>query len=231
MDSAILAIRMSRVSWWGKSFAVPTSATGQRVKLEFTEGIRQRAEIYVNQQLVGYELVHQTPFEVDVTNAVNIGGINTLAVRITDPNGTFSWGESVPIKSAGNPGNCLPLSGYLFPLLPSGFGGILGKVELQIENPVHVSDIFVQNLPSLTDINTGISIANDGSQTVTGIPRSATDRGGTWKAQFSGALVLQTVSHGPRRQFHRPTRADDSGKLIGVGSPGVALEHSGRESL
>jgi hypothetical protein len=155
------------VSWWGKAFTVPSTAIGQRVKLEFTEGIRQRAEIFVNQQLVGYELVHQTPFEVDVTNAVNIGGTNTLAVRITDPGGNFGWGDFVPIVW-GNQGTASSPSGYLFPL-SHGYGGILGKVELQIDNPVHVSDVFVQNLPTLTDINTNISIANEGTQALSGI--------------------------------------------------------------
>ena len=61
------------VSWWGRKFTVPASAKGRRVALFFKEGIRQRAEVFVNRKLVGYELVLQSPFEVDVSDVVNFG--------------------------------------------------------------------------------------------------------------------------------------------------------------
>ncbi|HVE16004.1 MAG TPA: hypothetical protein VNB29_04675, partial [Chthoniobacterales bacterium] len=137
------------VSWWGRDFTVPVAAKGQRLKLFFSEGIRQRAEIFVNQKLVGYELVHQTPFEVDITDAVNSSGPNKLAVRITDPEGNFSWGD------------------YYFPL-SHGFGGILGLVQLKVENATHVSDIFVKNKPTLTDVDVDVEITNEGGEALGG---------------------------------------------------------------
>jgi hypothetical protein len=154
------------VSWWGNSFVIPSSAAGQRVKLEFTEGIRQRAEVYVNQQLVGYEIVHQLPFEVDITSAAIIGGTNHVAVRITDPGGNFSWGD-YPEQVWGTAGTSGAPNGYAYPM-SHGFGGILGPINLRITNPVHVSDVYVQNQPALTDINSQISIENDGGATVSG---------------------------------------------------------------
>ena len=81
------------VSWWGTDFTVSREMKGKRIKIFFSEGIRQRAEVFVNRKLVGYELVHQTPFEIDVTDVVNYGSNNELAVRITDPSGNFSWGD------------------------------------------------------------------------------------------------------------------------------------------
>ena len=145
------------VSWWGKAFTVPTNAKGKRVKLFFSEGIRQRAEVFVNQKLVGYELVHQTPFEVDVTDAVQYGGVNNMAVRITDPNGNFSWGDYTGVD----------WGDYYFPL-SHGFGGILGAVEMKVVDPVHVSDVFVKNKPSLTDVDADIEISNEGFQAISG---------------------------------------------------------------
>jgi hypothetical protein len=145
------------VSWWGRDFSVPANAKGKRVKLFFSEGIRQRAEVFVNEKLVGYELVHQTPFEIDVTDAVNFGGANKLAVRITDPNGNFSWGDYTGVA----------WGKYYFPL-SHGFGGILGPVVLKVVEPVHVADIFVKNKPSLTDIDAEIEIANDGTAPLKG---------------------------------------------------------------
>jgi hypothetical protein len=77
------------VSCWGKDFNVPAEAQGKRVKLYFSGGVRQRAEIFVNQTLVGYELAHQEVFDVDITDAVKVGETNKLAIRITDANGNF----------------------------------------------------------------------------------------------------------------------------------------------
>jgi beta-galactosidase/beta-glucuronidase len=143
------------VSWWIKSFEAPPLAAGKRVKLFFTGGIRQRAEIYVNEKLTGYELVHQTPFEVDITAAVNGGETNRLAVRITDANGNFSW----PDYSGTLWGE------YYFPL-SHGFGGILGEVELKITHQLHVSDVFVKNKPTLKDIEAEIEIINEGKEVI-----------------------------------------------------------------
>ncbi|MDD4922235.1 MAG: PA14 domain-containing protein [Bacteroidales bacterium] len=139
------------VSWWGRDFIVPADAKGKRIKLYFTEGIRQRAEIFINQKLTGYELVHQTPFEVDVTDAVQYGATNKLAVRITDPNGNFSWGDYTGTE----------WGSYYFPL-SHGFGGILGTVVLKVVDPVHVSDVFVKNKATLKDVDAEIELSNDG---------------------------------------------------------------------
>ena len=120
------------VSWWGTDFTVSREMKGKRIKIFFSEGIRQRAEVFVNRKLVGYELVHQTPFEIDVTDVVNYGGRNELAVRITDPSGNFSWGDYTGDK----------WGDYLFPQ-SHGFGGILGAVELRSVSPLYLSLIHI----------------------------------------------------------------------------------------
>lgn len=145
------------VSWWGKTFSLPNEASGKRIKLFFSEGVRQRAEVFVNEILVAYELVHQSPFEVDITDAVKFGGLNKLAVRITDANGNFSWGD-FDGELWGE---------YYFPQ-SHGFGGILGEVGLKIVHPLHVEDIFVKNKPSLKDIDIDIEIVNEGSDSFEG---------------------------------------------------------------
>lgn len=143
------------VSWWGTDFTVSREMKGKRIKIFFSEGIRQRAEVFVNRKLVGYELVHQTPFEIDVTDVVNYGSNNELAVRITDPSGNFSWGDYTGDK----------WGDYLFPQ-SHGFGGILGAVELRSISPLYVSDVFVKNKPSLKDIDVDIEIINEASSKV-----------------------------------------------------------------
>jgi hypothetical protein len=146
------------VSWWGKNFNLPAEAQDKRIKLYFSGGIRQRAEVFINETLVGYELAHQEAFEVDITDVVNVGGTNKLAVRITDANGNFSWPDY---------NGTLWGDDYYFPL-SHGFGGILGEVSLKILNPVYVSDVFVKNKPALHDIDADIAIANEGATPLNG---------------------------------------------------------------
>lgn len=145
------------VSWWGKEFTIPQEAKNKRIKLYFKGGVRQRAEVFVNEILVGYELVHQVPFEVDITDAVKIGEANQLAVRITDANGNFSWGDYTGTL----------WGDYYFPL-SHGFGGILDKVEIKILNPVHVSDVFIKNKPSLKDIDVELELSNEDTKNMKG---------------------------------------------------------------
>lgn len=137
------------VSWWGRSFTVPAAAKGRRVALRFREGVRHRAEVFVNRKLAGYELVLQSPFEVDVTDFVKYGAANELAVRITDANGNFGWGDYWFEK----------WGDYMFPL-SHGFGGIIGGVDLEVTDQVRVADVFVRNKPVLRDIDTFVEIAN-----------------------------------------------------------------------
>lgn len=136
------------VSWWWRDVALPREAVGKRVNLHF-ESVRQRAEIFLNGQLVGYDIIGNTPFDVDITDKCRIGESNRLAVRITDPGGNFSW-EDVGSQEWGKQG--IPPS--------HGFGGITGPVKLVIADPVHVADIFVKNKPMITDIDIEVTATN-----------------------------------------------------------------------
>jgi hypothetical protein len=78
------------VSWFSTSVTLPASLRNKRIQL-YIESARVRAEIYVNQQLAGYNLVDGTPFHSDITTFLKLGAENIIAVRITDPNGDFTW--------------------------------------------------------------------------------------------------------------------------------------------
>ena len=124
------------VSWFRTQVEVPAAWTGKRVTLQF-DAVRFRAEVFVNRQLVGYDLVNSTPFEVDITPHVKLGQQNEIAVRITDPNGNFNWKDS----------QCYSWGDYL--VNPShGFGGITGRVHLCATDPTYINDVFVENTPT-----------------------------------------------------------------------------------
>ena len=78
------------VSWWSRSIEIPLSMKAKRIFLHI-RGAHLRAEVYLNQKLVGYSIMEELPFEADLTAAANPGGENQLAIRITNPFGRFDW--------------------------------------------------------------------------------------------------------------------------------------------
>ncbi len=136
------------VTWWTRPVAIPAAPAPRRLLLRF-EAVRQRAEVYVNQKLVGYDVIGNTPFEVDLSNAAQPGETVQLALRITDPGGNFDWHD----KGLINWGKNQILFGH-------GFGGITGRIKLVACDPVYVDDIYVQNTPAITDVNVEVALRN-----------------------------------------------------------------------
>ncbi|HYQ55828.1 MAG TPA: glycoside hydrolase family 2 TIM barrel-domain containing protein, partial [Draconibacterium sp.] len=136
------------VSWWSRKFPVSENLKGKRVTIAF-QSVNMRAEIFVNQKLMGYDVIGNTPFEVDITDAVIFGGDNQLDIRITDPVGNFAWDDNGLMAWGEN-------------LIPAvhGFGGITGKVLLRITDDVVISDIYVENQPDPKEVNMYITVDN-----------------------------------------------------------------------
>lgn len=136
------------VSWWSRMIQIPSFNKGMKVYLKF-ESIRSRAEIFINRQLVDYQIVDNTPFEVDITPYVQKGTTAELAVRITDAGGNYDWRDGALITWGDK-------------TLPPGhaFGGITGKVCMEVRPAVHVADIYMQNTPEVTTVNAIVSIDN-----------------------------------------------------------------------
>jgi len=141
------------VSWWWRTIRIPENANAHIV-LHF-ESQRHRAEIYLDHQLVGYDVIGGTPFEADLTGKVKPGQECQLAVRITDPGGNFDWRDSSPFTWGTND---IPMS--------HGFGGITGPVKLIATDPVFVDDIYVQNTPAITNVNVMATIKNTTGKTL-----------------------------------------------------------------
>jgi hypothetical protein len=141
---------MVGVSWWYRALDLPTGLAGKTVLLNF-ESTRYRAEVYLNQKLVGYNMVEGTPFTVNLTGLVKDGDKAQLAVRITSPGGMWSW-EDYKVQSWGKVK--VPVS--------RGFSGVTGAVKLLVLDPAHIDDIYVQNLPAMHDVNVQVTLQNDG---------------------------------------------------------------------
>ena len=144
------------VSWWSRTFHVPATLEGKRIVLDF-ESVNLRAEVFVNHRLVGYDVIGNTPFEVDATDAIRFGGENRIDIRITDPVGDFSWDDNILMRWGDN-------------LIPAvhGFGGITGPLVIRATDAVHVDDIYVQNKPDPKKAEVFVTIGNSTGRQVRG---------------------------------------------------------------
>ena len=142
------------VTWWYRQVQVPAEASHRRMLLKF-ESTRQRAEIYIDGKLAGYDVVGNSPFEVDLSDMNLAGKTVQLAVRITDPGGNFDWTDFGQLK----------WGKYTLPM-NHGFCGITGRVKLVIVDDVYCNDLYIQNTPAMHDVNILVSVQNAGTSAV-----------------------------------------------------------------
>ncbi|QEE28336.1 hypothetical protein FTW19_10200 [Terriglobus albidus] len=144
------------VSWFWREIAIPKSFAGKRILLHI-RGARQRAEVYLNQKLVGYSIMEELPFECDLTSAALPGQSNTLAIRITNPGGRLDWVD----------GNRLNWGGMEFQK-SHGFGGIDRGMVLSAHGPVRIADNWALNTPEPMRILAHALLENSSNQALSG---------------------------------------------------------------
>lgn len=136
------------VSWFSTNFKVPEEFKGKRIVL-WTESVRLRAQIYINQKPVGYDLVNGTPFEVEITDYIVPGAENTIDYRITDPNGNFNWKDSQTFWWGD------------YPIIPShGFGGITGRVQIYATDKSYIRDVYIKNKAQINEVDIQVEAVN-----------------------------------------------------------------------
>jgi beta-galactosidase len=138
------------VSWWYRPFTPPALRPGERLIFYFPAG-RLRCEVYVNGRLVGYNIISEAPFTADATEAINPGGTNLLAVRVTNPGGRLDWMDFIPMT----------WGKYTLPATHA-FGGLAGGVEMAVRAPVSVSDLAVFNKPDPRSVHIQAEISSTG---------------------------------------------------------------------
>jgi len=145
------------VSWWWRTVNVPSSFSGKLVLL-YVRGARQRAEIYVNHQLVGYNIIEETSFDCDISKALLPGKPNQIAIRITNPGGWMDWQDF----------NTIIWGKYTFQK-SHGFGGLDRGLTLTAHDPVYLDDTWVLNTPEPHTITAHALVRNTSTQTETGM--------------------------------------------------------------
>ncbi len=123
------------VSWWYRNINIPASMKGKRIFLH-VRGAHLRAEVYLNQMLVGYSIVEELPFEADLTHAAKPGEENVLAIRITNPFGRFDWVDGLNAKW-----------GKVSLYRSHGFGGLDRGMTISAHDATRIKDAWVLNTP------------------------------------------------------------------------------------
>ena len=139
------------VSWWWRSLEIPAPFGGKRIFLRI-RGARQRAEVYLNQKLVGYSIMEELPFECEVTAAARPGAANQLAIRITNPGGRLDWVDGGRITW----GNATFQKSH-------GFGGLDRALTLSAQGPARIRDSWVLNTPESRRVTAHAEIENIGA--------------------------------------------------------------------
>ncbi|MGC3992266.1 MAG: glycoside hydrolase family 2 TIM barrel-domain containing protein [Chthoniobacteraceae bacterium] len=137
------------VSWWWQSVSVPKSFAGRKVLLKI-RGERLRAEVFVNQKLVGYFIVNEVPFECDVSKVIRPGQLNQLAIRITNPGGEMDWIDTQQMTWGGQSFQ-----------KSHGFGGLDRAITFTAYDEARLADAWVLNTPRLQTVQPHALVHND----------------------------------------------------------------------
>lgn len=84
------------VGWYRKTFTIPSSDLGRRIHIAF-DGVFRNSIVWVNGHYLGTEASGYSGFEYDITDYLNYGGENIVAVRVdaTMEEGWFYEGAGI----------------------------------------------------------------------------------------------------------------------------------------
>jgi hypothetical protein len=207
------------VSWWWRDIQIPAPFAEKFIFLHI-RGTRQRAEVYLNRQLVGYSIMEELPFECDLTKAAKPREANQLAIRITNPGGRLDWVD----------GNRMNWGGVEFQK-SHGFGGLDRSLVLSAHSDIRFTDAWALNTPVPKQITAHASVENISTQDVAGTVRfSVVAAGGHVLATVD---VSATISAGTTAEFQSPLKAD-SAAIWDLDTPHVyrlRAEFAGRDKI
>jgi len=115
-------------SWYRKALEIPNDDKGLRYILYF-EGANMTSDVYVNGVRAGGHVGGYLGFDVDITNHLAKGGVNTLLVRV---------------DNSVNP-DLIPSQKADFAI----FGGLSRDLFLKVRRPVFVDRVFI-NIPAVS---------------------------------------------------------------------------------
>lgn len=119
------------VAWYSRTFHVPASWRDKAIRLKFG-AVNYIAEVWLNDQVVGFHEGGYTPFEFDISDLLKFEEENFLVVRVIGPILT----------------NDISIDGICREEMPNWRGAIAGgiwqSVELIATEPIYITDVFIE---------------------------------------------------------------------------------------
>jgi hypothetical protein len=182
--------------WYRTEFAVPRTAPGQHLFLNF-DGVNWKAEVFLNGERLGRVEGAFTRGRFDVTRLVKPGAANALAVRI-EKNATPGSAKQKTLEASGLNGGALGADNPTYHAsigwdwIPTVRGrniGLWNDVYLTTTGPVTIEDPYVRTtlpLPdtSRADVRIETALRNHDPRPVSG----------TLRARFGAVAVEQPVT-------------------------------------
>jgi len=69
------------IGWYRKLFTIPAADLGKRIRIRF-DGVYRNAQVFLNGHYLGQDASGYAPFDYDVTDFINYGEENLLALRV-----------------------------------------------------------------------------------------------------------------------------------------------------
>lgn len=175
------------VAWYRKTFNTPQECDGKRVYLCF-DGVYRNSDVYLNEYFIGNHTGGYTSFYYDVTDFINIGGENKMAVRV-DATGREGWWYEG--------------------------GGIYRHVWLEIKDSIHVkkwgtfvsSQVDLENKTAQLTVRTEIENKCFENKSVT-VKSQIVDKNGSEIALLTDEIPLEAWDEGVCTQTVTVENAD-----------------------
>ncbi|MBM3498962.1 MAG: glycoside hydrolase family 2 [Armatimonadetes bacterium] len=147
------------VAWYWQEIPVPTNShPGGRTLLRFG-AVDYKADVWVNGQAVGGHEGGETPFTLDVTDAVKPGEANLVAVRVL--NATHNRIDGIVLSEIPRRAKVIPYSAGA----QYNHGGIVESVELLTTPAVYLEDLYLSPDPATGIIRCQATCRNGGAET------------------------------------------------------------------
>ena len=144
------------IGWYRKAITIPKEKQGEKVYIYF-EGVYNRSEVFINGHLIGKRPNGYISFMYDISQHVNFGGENTIAVRVDHSLSADSrWYTGSGIYRdvwlvTANPVHIAQWGVYAYPVMQKNNGTL--NIEVELENTSNTAS-------NLTVINELISPDN-----------------------------------------------------------------------
>ena len=149
------------VAWYWHTFTPPHAPKADERCLLCFGAVDYLCDVWVNGVHVGGHEGGETPFELDVTNALR-GGPNLVAVRVLNP--THEPIDGIVLKQTPHRHKAIPFAcGACY-----NCGGITGPVELATVPVVRIADAFVRPELATGNVRITVTVRNDSGKTANG---------------------------------------------------------------